>query len=153
VALTHGDGEVAAHELLSSLQTGIERTFDQDPTMALRVLADIALRALSPAINDPTTAVQALDEIDSLLRQLIGRDLAVETVNGSDGQPRLLLRMATWEDYVAIALDEIIAMAGSSWQVRRRMDRLLTDLSAIAPAERAEALRARTERAQPRAPR
>jgi uncharacterized membrane protein len=153
VALTHGDGEVAAHDLVSSLQTGIERTFDQDPTMALRVLADIALRALSPAINDPTTAVQALDEIDSLLRHLIGRDLAVATVNGADGQPRLLLRMPTWEDYVAVALDEIIASARSSWQVRRRLDRLLTDLIAIAPAEHAEALRARTERAQPPTPR
>jgi len=153
VALTHGDGEVAEDDLVSSLQTGIERTFDQDPTMALRMLADIALRSLSPAINDPTTAVQALDEIDSLLRQLMERDLAVETVNGSDGQPRLLLRLPTWEDYVAVALDEIIVMAGSSWQVRRRMDRLLTDLIAIAPSERAEALRARVERAQPLSPR
>jgi uncharacterized membrane protein len=146
VALTHGDGEVAAHELAGSLQMGIERTFDQDPTMALRVLADIALRALSPAVNDPTTAVQALDEIDNLLRQLIGRDLAVETVNGSDGQPRLLLRLPTWEDYVSVALDEIIAFAGSSWQVRRRVERLLTDLMSIAPAERAEALQTRVER-------
>lgn len=154
MALTHGDGEIAAHVLVSSLQTGIERTFDPDPTMALRVLADIALRALSPAINDPTTAVQALDEVDSLLRQLISRDLATESVNGSDGQPRLLLRLPTWEDYVAVALDEIIAIDGSSWQVRRRMDRLLTDLIAIAPAERAEPLRARRiERAQPPSPR
>jgi hypothetical protein len=73
----------------------------------------------------------------------------VETVNGTDGQSRLLLRMPTWEDYVAVALAEIIAFDGSSWQVRRCMDWLLTDLTAIAPAERAEALRARTGRAQP----
>jgi uncharacterized membrane protein len=98
VALVHGDGEVPARELLRALQTGIERTFDQDPTMALRVLADIALRALSPAVNGPTTAIQALDEIDSLLRQLVNRDLAVETVNGSDDQPRLRLRLPTWDD-------------------------------------------------------
>lgn len=58
VAIVHGDGEVAAHELVGALQTGIERTYDQDPTMALRVFADIALRALY-----------------------------VETVNGSDDQP------------------------------------------------------------------
>jgi uncharacterized membrane protein len=150
VALTHGDGAVAAHELVQTLQTGNERTFDQDPTMALRVLADIALRALSPAVNDPTTAVQALDEIDSLLRQLLTRDLAVETVNGSDGQPRLQLALPTWEDYLAVALDEIIAIAGSSCHVRRRVDRLLTELIAIAPTERTEALRARSiELAQP----
>ena len=153
VALTHGNGEVSADDLLGSLQTGIERTFDQDPTMALRMLADIALRALSPAVNDPTTAVQALDAIDSLLRQLVSRDLAVDTVNGSDGQPRLLLRLPTWEDYVAVALDEIIAIAGASWQVRPRIEQLLTDLIAIAPAERTEALRVRLERTRPRAPR
>lgn len=143
VALIHGDGEVAAHDLVQGLQTGIERTFDQDPTMALRVLVDIALRALSPAVNDPTTAVQAVDEIDSLLRQIGSRDLAVETVGGSDGQPRLRLRLPTWEDYVAVALDEIIAIAGSSWHVSRRLERLLTELIAITPAERAEALRRR----------
>ena len=54
---------------------------------------------------------------------------------------------------MAVALDEIIAMAGSSWQVRRRMDRLLNDLIAIAPAERAAALGARIERRQPPIPR
>jgi uncharacterized membrane protein len=152
VALTRGDGEVAEQDLIGSLQTGVERTFDQDPTMSLRVLADIGLRALSPAVNDPTTAVQALDEIDNLLRQLIRRDLAVETVNGSDAQPRLILRLPTWEDYVAVALDEIIAVAGSSWQVRPRIDRLLTELLAIAPAGRAEALQTREERARSGSP-
>jgi len=150
VAVIHGDGAFAEHDVIRALHSGIERTFDQDPTMALRVLADIALRALSPAINDPTTAVQALDEIDSLLRQILGRDLAVETVKGSDGQPRLKLRLPTWEEYVAVALDEIIAMAGSSWQVSRRVDRLLADLIAIAPADRAEAVQARIERTRPR---
>jgi uncharacterized membrane protein len=146
VAVIHGDGELAEHDVIGALHSGIERTFDQDPAMALRVLADIALRALSPAINDPTTAVQALDEIDSLLRQILGRDLAVETVKSSDGRPRLKLHLPSWEDYVAVALDEIIAIAGSSWQVRRRVDRLLADLIAIAPADRAEALQARIER-------
>jgi uncharacterized membrane protein len=149
VALVHGDGEVPAHELVRALTTGIERTFDQDPTMALRVFADIALRALSPAVNDPTTAVQALDEIDSLLRQIVNRDLAGATINGSDGQPRLQLRLPTWDDYLTVAVDEIIATASSSWPVQRRVDRLLTELIAIAPTERAEALRARMERAQP----
>lgn len=149
MALIHGDGEVGVHELVRTLQTGVERTFDQDPSMALRVLADIALRALSPAVNDPATAVQALDEIDSLLRQIVRRDLAVETVNGSDGRPRLQLALLTWEEYVAVALDEIIVSAGSSSPVRRRVDRLLTELIVIAPTERAEALEARLDRAQP----
>ena len=117
--------------------------------MALRVLADIALRALSPAVNDPTTAIQALDEIDSLLRQLVNRDLAVETVNGSGDRPRLRLRLPTWDDYVTVAVDEIIGTASSSRPVRQRVERLLTELIVIAPAGRAEALQARVEQAQP----
>ena len=147
VAIVHGAGEVAADELLPALRTGIERTFDQDPAMALRVLADIALKALSPAVNDPTTAVQALDEIDQLLRVLVGRDLAVETVKGSDGETRVLLPLPSWEDYVGVALDEIIALDRASPLVGGRVDRLLTELVAIAPAGREEALQARLERA------
>jgi uncharacterized membrane protein len=148
VALIHGDGEVAAHELLRALHTGIERTFDQDPTMVLRVLADIALRALSPAVNDPTTAIQALDEIDSLLRRIVSKDLAVETINGSDARPRLQLRLPTWDDYLTVALDEIIAIA-SSLPVRQRVDRPLSGLIALAPEERGDALQERLEQIRP----
>jgi uncharacterized membrane protein len=54
-----------------------ERTFAQDPKYALRLLVDIAIKALSPAINDPTTAVQTLDHIEDLLRRLGERHLAV----------------------------------------------------------------------------
>jgi uncharacterized membrane protein len=147
VALVHGAAEAPAEAVLPALRTGIERTFDQDPAMALRVLADIALRALSPAVNDPTTAVEALNGIDQLLRVLLLRDLAVETVKGSDGEPRVLLRLPSWEDYVSVALDEIIAIVGSSPLVRRRVERLLTELVAIAPADREPALEARLERA------
>ena len=46
---------------------GPERTLDQDPRFVFRILVDIANKALSPAVNDPTTAVIALDQIDNLL--------------------------------------------------------------------------------------
>lgn len=146
VAVIRGGDESAEQELIGALQVGIERTFDQDAALALRVLADIALRSLSPAINDPTTAVQALDQIDGLLRVMVCRELVVGTVSAPDGQPRVLLRLPTWEDYVGVALDETIAISGSSAQVRRRVDRLLTDLVAIAPPGRRECLQACLER-------
>lgn len=146
VAVVHGGDESTEREAIRALHVGIERTFDQDPGLALRVLADIALRSLSPAINDPTTAVQALDHVDGLLRVMLRRELEIGTVTAPDGQTRVLLRLPTWEDYVGVALDETIAMSDSSWQVRRRGDRLLTELVAIAPPGRLESLQARLER-------
>jgi uncharacterized membrane protein len=148
VGVIHGGAEPAEQELIRALQAGDERTFDQDPALALRVLADIALRALSPAVNDPTTAVQALDQVDGLLRAMASRELAVGTVRAADGLTRVLLRPPTWEDYVGVALDETIEVSSAHGQVRRRLDRLLTDLVAIAPAGRQESLEARLERAR-----
>ena len=54
---------------------GTERTLEQDPIFAFRILVDIGLKALSPAINDPTTAVLALDQLQRLLRVLGKRNL------------------------------------------------------------------------------
>jgi uncharacterized membrane protein len=133
VAVVVGAQNLPDRDVLGALTVGSERTFDQDPALALRLLADIALRALSPAVNDPTTATQALDVIAELLRVLIRRDLGIAVVDGADRTPRVVVRLATWEDYLSVALDEIISMGSSSMQVRRRVARLLEGLVAIAP--------------------
>jgi uncharacterized membrane protein len=143
VAVVVGGPELPEDELRAALGVGSERTFDQDPALALRLLADIALRALSPAINDPTTAVQSLDVIADLLRVLIRRDLGVVVVDGDDRTARLMVRLPTWEDYVSVALDEIIAMDPSSVQVRNRLASLLEGLEAIAPARHRPAVQQR----------
>jgi uncharacterized membrane protein len=144
VAVVKGRTEPALErEVLKALAVGEERTFEQDPTFAFRLLADIALRALSPAVNDPATAVQALDTIDGLLRVLAARDLTVEHVRGGDGIVRVELVLPRWEDYLAVAFDEIVALPGLSPNVARRILRLLDELSAIAPPDRRPALEAR----------
>ncbi|MGZ6725343.1 MAG: DUF2254 family protein, partial [Solirubrobacteraceae bacterium] len=130
-------------EVLKAFTVGQERTFEQDPAFALRLLADIGLRALSPAVNDPTTAVQALETIDGLLRVLATRDLSVEHVAGSDGTIRIELVLPTWDDYLAVALDELIALPTLSPNVSRRILRLLDELAAITPPNRRSALEAR----------
>lgn len=132
--------------ILNALTVGEERTFEQDPTLALRVLVDIALRALSPAINDPSTAVQAIDSIDGLLRRLTSRDLDVGRISGEDGRPRVTLAMPTWEDYVAVALDELIGLRVPSAQASRRLHILLEDLIALSDPPQRPALRTRLER-------
>jgi uncharacterized membrane protein len=130
-------------ELGAALTLGDERTFEQDPTLALRVLADIALRAVSPAVNDPTTAVQALDAIDGLLRPLATRELDIGCVAASDGVTRVILCLPNWDDYLAVALDEVIALPSRSPNVTGRLVRLLDDLAAIAPPSRQPSLGAR----------
>ena len=137
VAIVHGSADPSLDAaVLKAIRTGTERTFEQDPTLAFRVLVDIALRALSPAINDPTTAVQALDCEESLLRMLVGRDLDVGEITGPNGRTRVLLALPDWDDYVALAVDEIVEAGAGQVRIRRRLERLLRDLLALAPESR-----------------
>jgi uncharacterized membrane protein len=146
VAVVHGTADPSLDAaVLKAIRAGVERTFEQDPALALRVLADIALRALSPAINDPTTAVQVLDSEESLLRMLIRRDLNVREVTGPHGSARVLLPLPDWDDYVALSFDEIIEMGAAHVQVRRRLERLLRDLIALAPETRRAPLQLRLD--------
>lgn len=55
---------------MDSVRIGYERTMEQDVAFGIRQLADIASKALSPAINDPYTAVQAVDHLSVLLAAL-----------------------------------------------------------------------------------
>jgi len=146
VAVVHGSADPSLDAaVLKAIRTGAERTFEQDPALAFRVLVDIALRALSPAINDPTTAVQVLDSKESLLRMLIRRDLDVREVTGPRGSARVLLPLPDWDDYVALSFDELIEMGADHVQVRRRLERLLRDLIALAPASRRAPLQLRLD--------
>jgi len=142
VARVYGsDPGALAHAVLTSLQTGQERTFDQDLGLAFRVLSDIGLRALSPAINDPFTAVQSIDAIEGLLRTLAFRDLAVGDV-GAGGELRVAFVLPTWEDYIGLAMDELIEAANAA-TVHCRLEKLLRDLIDLVPEERRPPLVAR----------
>jgi uncharacterized membrane protein len=132
---------VDEHLIRGAFQLGEERTFDQDPKYALRLLVDIAVRALSPAVNDPTTAVQALDQIADLLVRLSRRRLEVGTYTDAQGHIRVLIPFPTWDDFLSLAFDEICYHGATSVQVMRRMNALVNDLLAAAPVERRETLR------------
>ena len=108
---------------------GEERTFDQDPAFALRMMVDIANRALSPAVNDPTTAVQVLDHIGEVLG-LIGRtDLDARTeLAGADQPAAVVMVTRRWEDYVTLGLTEIREFGATSVQIMRRLRALLEEL-------------------------
>jgi len=114
-----------------------QRTIDQDPAFVLRMLVDIAIRALSPAINDPTTAVQALDRIESLLVELAPRHPGPSLVVDGDGTPRGIVPAPRWAAYVELGLTEIRRYGADSPQIVRRLNALYDRLLAVAgPGER-----------------
>src|SRR5204863_5162229 len=98
----HG-GDVPVGALLHSIALGAERTVEQDPAFAFRVIVDIASKGLSPAINDPTTAVLAIDQIHHLLRHVGNRRLDTDQVRDATGRVRLIYRTPDWEDFVTLA--------------------------------------------------
>jgi uncharacterized membrane protein len=115
---------------------GVERTIEQDPAFALRIMVDIAIRALSPAVNDPTTAVQVLNHLGDTLR-LIG-SAELEPRRREDGGPgRVLVPARSWGDFLALGVTEIRQYGASSVQVVRRLRALLEELhESILPEHR-----------------
>jgi uncharacterized membrane protein len=108
---------------------GRERTIDQDPAFALRVLVDIALLALSPAVNAPTTAVQVLDYIEDLL-QSIGESEVIGRGELRDeyGRTRVRLPARGWDEYLALGITEIRDYGATAAQVTRRLRAMLESL-------------------------
>ena len=119
-------------ELSRCLLVHPERSLTHDPLYALRLLVDIALRALSPAVNDPTTAVRAIDEVEDVLRT--AARLPLEPVRRSSGAGSVVLPAATWSDVVDLALLEIVEAGLRAPQVTRRLSALFADLVADLPA-------------------
>ncbi|MBN3752213.1 DUF2254 domain-containing protein [Paraburkholderia sp. Tr-20389] len=140
----HG-GSVAVREtddrrLQSLVALGSERTMEQDPMFAFRIEVDIALKALSAAINDPTTAVLAIDQLHRLLRVVGKRSLADRTVRDDRGQARVLFRTPQWRDYVHISIREIRQCGAGSMQIDRRLRAMIENLMKTLPVSRHEAL-------------
>jgi len=128
--------------LFRAVVVGKVRTFEQDPKYPIRLLVDIAIRALSPAINDPTTAVQTIDQLEDLLRRLGSAELEGGHVSDKNGDLRLVFPTPTWEDYLTLSFDEIRQFGSSSIQVNRRMRSALVGLLDSLPSqERADAVR------------
>jgi uncharacterized membrane protein len=135
-----GKGPLSEDSVRRLVRLGTERTFAQDPKYAIRILVDIAIRALSPAINDPTTAVQALDQVEDLMIRLGRRSLSTGFVRDDGKKLRVVVPVPSWEDFLTLAFDEIRFFGATSIQVIRRMRALLQSLMDQVPEERKEAI-------------
>ncbi|MFE7710600.1 DUF2254 domain-containing protein [Streptomyces sp. NPDC057486] len=140
VLAVHGEGAQSRRALRYALSVGVERTLHQDLAFGLRQLSDIALRALSPAVNDPTTAVQCLDRIVQLLAAVVRLPLGPVHHRDRAGAVRLVQEGPEWSDLVDLAFEEIRWCATRSPQVSRRMLAGIDDLLVLAPEDRKGAL-------------
>lgn len=123
-----------------------ERTMQQDVSFGLRQLVDVAEKALSPSMNDPTTAVMALDQIHDIMRRLAAEPFPSPEHTDHRGIVRLAARPLEWEPMVELAFSEIRQFSKTSLQVTRRMMAALDDLEDVALDERKAVIRA--ERSQ-----
>ena len=126
-------------QLLATIGLDRQRTFEQDPQYALRLLVDIAIKALSPAINDPTTAVQAIDQIEDILRRLAKKELEAGYIADASGALRVIFPMPTWEDYLRLSFDEIRQFGTGSVQVMRRLRSALSSITDAAAYDKTRA--------------
>jgi uncharacterized membrane protein len=132
---------VSDEVLRQAVALGPERTLTQDPTFVFRIIVDIAAKALSPGINDPTTAVLAIDQLHHLLREAGSRRLDTGQIRDADNRLRLLYRTPDWEDFVSLAVTKIRHYGGASIQVARRLRAMLENLIQSLPEQRGRLLR------------
>ena len=130
-----GTTSVDEETLRSAIAFGSERTLEQDPTFAFRIIVDIALRALSAAINDPTTAVLAIDQLHRMLRMVGKRHLRTDEVLDESGQLRLVFRTPNWEDFVHLAFSEIRLYGSANLQIVRRLRAMIENLIQTLPTQ------------------
>ncbi|MFD7443313.1 DUF2254 domain-containing protein [Streptomyces sp. NPDC059909] len=139
----HGASPPDARALTGLVALGVERTIEQDPAFALRILVDIAIRALSPAVNDPTTAVQLLNHIEAFLHTVGKAELSRSyTLHDSHGRTRLVVPGRAWEDFLQLGVTEIRQYGATSTQICRRLRALLQGLLTALPEPHLPAVRA-----------
>ncbi|MGE5227572.1 MAG: DUF2254 domain-containing protein [Planctomycetaceae bacterium] len=133
LAPSHGDPDWMA----SKVSFAKQRSMQRDVALGFRQLVDIAERALSPSINDPTTAVQAIDGLHALLRQLAGRSMPQGRHPDDEGRLRVVVHEPSWDEIVTLCVTEIRRTGATSIPVHRRMRAMLVDLVSIVSPERA----------------
>ena len=107
------DMQDVADGVRAAVMVGETRTLQQDMAYGVRQLSDVALKALSPGINDPTTAHDAVSHLGTVLVDLLNRRPPARRLSGEEGQVLLVPHATTYEQLVGLAFDEVrIASTG-----------------------------------------
>jgi uncharacterized membrane protein len=139
--VTDGDSrELPDGDVRRALGLGRERSHEQDVGFRLRQLVDVACRALSPGISDPTTAVQALDQLHDLVRRLAARPLPAPQMVRWGDRTLVVIPEPAFDDYLDLAVDEIHHWGRDDPRIRRRLRGLLVDVHTAARPEQRGAI-------------
>ena len=128
--LPEGDVEKVQGLVTKAVTLGTESDLD-DVAFGLRQLLDIAVRALSPGVNDPTTAIQAINEIHRILRRLVQR-LTPSAYVTYDDQVRVVQRPCTVEDLLDLAVPELAFHGEGTARIPRTLHDMVADLRLVA---------------------
>ncbi|SBT17888.1 hypothetical protein MGA5115_02004 [Marinomonas gallaica] len=107
--------------LLSCITLGAKRTPIQDPEFAILQLVEIALRALSPSINDPYSAIVCVDKLSTTLCNLLHKEFPQGIACDNEDKPRLIFKKASFESLANSAYDQIRQHANRSLSVQLRL--------------------------------
>ena len=128
-ARAHAPTEHEVKRLNNYFTIDTQRSIDQqDVAFGFRQIVDIALKALSPGINDTTTAVMCIDHLGALVTFLANRQLH-EPLRAANGQVRLIARTRDFDDFVCLAFDQVRSSGDDNVAVLLRQ---LTALQTIA---------------------
>lgn len=145
-----GMAQEASDELVravaGSVQTGPERTAAQDVGLGLRQLSDVANKALSPGINDPTTAIHALAHVSALLCTLAQHDLGPVLLHDDDGHVRVVARRPDFAAYVELGVAQPRRYGANDPDVLAQLFRVLHDLAHRVPVDELGVVRAQLDR-------
>jgi uncharacterized membrane protein len=135
-----GAASLDEEQLNARVAFGIERTMEQDPAFGFRIIVDVASKALSPAINDPTTGCLAVDQLHRLLYLVSSRQLDTGVTCDAGGEVRLVYRTPDWEDFVTLGATELRVYGATNPQVTRRLRAMYEHLLRVVPEGRKPAL-------------
>ncbi|BCW70811.1 DUF2254 domain-containing protein [Arthrobacter sp. NicSoilB8] len=128
-ALSPETAEQLTEQINAAVDTGFERTNVQDVGFGFRQLSDVAARALSPGINDPTTAVHVIGHLSDLLCRLANRTTGPEVITDDSGEVRVILAQPRFEDLLDLALAQSRQYGAGDPAVAERLLVLLRELS------------------------
>lgn len=140
-----GAADTAA-AISATLVPGFERTSVQDVSFGLRQLTDVAVKALSPGINDPTTAIHALGHSSALLGEFAHRDLGPRVLRDEQGRTRVVLARPDLAALLRLALDQPGRYGAKDPAVLTRLFMLLRELAWVVAAHQRPAVSAELAR-------